>query len=188
MKTIILHHTHKVTPYTHFRKLCRLMGWNYQTLSNDKQVPKLNRPVVISGDLVERVEVLFLALLLSVTLYSCEKVTEYTGTYTGTITYNDSVTTPATRIIQDGYIHWWDAPNTDCYTTISGNSYQISNVIMTFTPTCNGVTTIHQMIFNGIGTLSGDSLTESGTVELLREGIKYSEWKFKVKTILNSSK
>jgi len=33
------------------------MGWNYQTLSNDKQVPKLNRPVVIAGDLVERVEV-----------------------------------------------------------------------------------------------------------------------------------
>jgi len=111
-----------------------------------------------------------LAILL---LTSCEKQEpSHNGTYTGTITYYltgyQQQTTSSRQITDNGdgttKIHWWDAPDVNCYTVISDGSYPINNVEIISEPYCNGVKQKNKLLFIGIGKFIGDSLIESGIV------------------------
>lgn len=55
MRTIII-----VTPgpeaWGNFKKLCEAKGWCYQTLSNQKKVPKVGHPIQHDGCDISRIE------------------------------------------------------------------------------------------------------------------------------------
>lgn len=106
-------------------------------------------------------------------LASCEKETPvYTGTYTGEITYylsGQPQKTVARREISNGtdgtvIIHWWDAPDVNCYTIIENGEYQINNVEILAETYCYGVKQSNKLVFCGVGKFIGDSLVESGIV------------------------
>ena len=58
-KTLILviEKPKKITAYRTFRALCQERGWSYQTLANSKATPSIDKPVVIEGVTVHRVEI-----------------------------------------------------------------------------------------------------------------------------------
>jgi len=38
-----------------FKKLCEAKGWVYQTLANDRKIPKIGQPVEVDGLVIHRV-------------------------------------------------------------------------------------------------------------------------------------
>ena len=115
--------------------------------------------------------ILLFALLLLIT--ACEKQqTDYNGTYFGTTELylsGQQQTTMSRRIISNHEagttkIHWWDAPNVDCYTVIEGDTYTITNVEILAETYCYGVKQSNKLLFCGKGRFIGDSLIEEGIV------------------------
>ena len=54
MKTIIL--TEGPEAWSTFRKLCNARGWIYQTLANQRKIPKTGEKTEINGETIHRVK------------------------------------------------------------------------------------------------------------------------------------
>jgi hypothetical protein len=55
MKSIIL--TPGPEAWSTFRKLCKARGWIYQTLANQRKIPKIGEATEINGETIQRVKI-----------------------------------------------------------------------------------------------------------------------------------
>jgi hypothetical protein len=55
MKSIIL--TPGPEAWSTFRKLCKARGWIYQTLANQRKIPKTGEKTEINGETIQRIKI-----------------------------------------------------------------------------------------------------------------------------------